>query len=300
MTTAHRSLTFDGSAAHRVLVAAAAVVGIESDDAELVRLGDHAVFRLGAGSIIARVGRDSGRLVSVRREVAVGRWLASNDFPVPGLVGEEQPVVVDGHPVTFWEAVGDGKHYATPGEMGECLRRLHALPAPGFPLPPLRPFETVQRRIDRAGIASGTKSFLRELAADLEAAYADLPYELPPGHLHGDFNVGNVLLDDDGAPKVIDLDAFVTGPREWDLMQTAMYYDSYGWHTAEEYEAYARSYGFDILKWDGYPTLRSVRELLMITWLSQNAATDPSAAREVEHRVYTIRTGASRRSWAPF
>ncbi|MGI5368940.1 phosphotransferase [Streptomyces iakyrus] len=69
------------------------------------------------------------------------------------------------------------------------------------------------------------------MADDLAAEYGRLLFALPAGHLHGDFNVGNVLRDAASRPRGIDLDGFVTGPREWDLMQTAMYYDSFGWHT---------------------------------------------------------------------
>jgi hypothetical protein len=42
---------------------------------------------------------------------------------------------------------------------------------------------------------------------------------------------------------VIDLDGFAVGPREWDLALTAIYYDSFGWHTREEYEDFVRVYG---------------------------------------------------------
>ena len=41
-------------------------------------------------------------------------------------------------------------------------------------------------------------------------------------------------------------------PREWDLALTAIYYDSFGWHTREEYETFVRIYGFDIMQWPGY------------------------------------------------
>jgi hypothetical protein len=51
-----------------------------------------------------------------------------------------------------------------------------------------------------------------------------------------------------------------------DVVLTAMYYDSFGWHTREEYETFARVYGFDIMTWPGYPVLREIREFLMVTW----------------------------------
>ncbi len=57
--------------------------------------------------------------------------------------------------------------------------------------------------------------------------------------IHGDASVGNVLRDRQGAPVLIDLEGFAIGPREWDLGLTAMYYDSFGWHTRQEYQGRA-------------------------------------------------------------
>lgn len=160
--------------------------------------------------------------------------------------------------------------------------------------------DRVGRRLSRAEIGDGTRSYLTGLAQELAYRYERLDFVLPAGHLHGDFNVGNVLRDSGEHPRVIDLDGFAVGPREWDLTQTAMYYDSFGWHTAREYAQFAESYGFDVRQWSGYSVLRSVRELLMITWLAQNAGANPRAATEVEKRVATLRFGGSRRDWAPF
>lgn len=300
MTTTRKSVTFDAPTALRILRKAASFAAVPANDAELLRIGDHAVYRLDGGSVIGRVGRGPERLESVRREVAVGRWLASHAFPVPRLVGDELPILIDGHPVTFWEAVGDGNTYATCSEMGELLRSLHELPPPDIPLPELRPFDKVHTRLDGAAISTAACDFLRDMAARLEYEYADLAFVLQAGPIHGDYNIGNVLRGVDGRSKVIDLDAFAQGPREWDLMHTAMYYDSNGWHTAEEYADFSAAYGFDVLEWPGYKTLRGVRELLMVTWLAQNAGTSARAAKEVEHRVATIREGTSRRSWSPF
>ncbi|WP_234372647.1 phosphotransferase [Streptomyces reticuliscabiei] len=267
----------------------------------MLRFGDHAVFRIDGGRIVSRVGRNPDRLPSVRREVAVARWLGTKDYPAARLVTQaSQPVVVDGHPVTFWEGLADGETYASTREMGELLRRLHGLEPPPFSLPPLLPFEKVTQRLGRAVIPADTRLYLTSLAEELSGEYDRLRFALPAGPLHGDFNIGNVLRDAAGQPKVIDLDGFVTGPREWDLMQTAMYYDSFGWHTEAEYLDFANEYGFDVRKWSGYAVLRSIRELLMVTWLSQNAGTNPQAAEEVEKRVGSLRSGGSRRDWAPF
>ncbi|MFF3977732.1 phosphotransferase enzyme family protein [Streptomyces sp. NPDC001828] len=294
-------IAFDTEQAENVLRRACVLAAISPAGIELIRFGDHAVFRLREGKVVARVARDASRLPPVQREVAVAHWLADHEYPAARLITDaDQPVVIDGHAVTFWEGLADGDTYASTREMGELLRQLHDLEPPTFTLPELRPFDKVSERLSKAVISSEVRDFLTERAYSLETAYGKLEFALPHGHVHGDFNVGNVLRDSAGQPKVIDLDGFVAGPREWDLMQTAMYFDSFGWHTADEYADFADAYGFDVRKWPGYTVLRSVRELLMITWLSQNAGTNPQAAEEVEKRAESLRTGASRRDWAPF
>jgi aminoglycoside phosphotransferase (APT) family kinase protein len=103
------------------------------------------------------------------------------------------------------------------------------------------------------------------MLADLRYQYAGLSFTLPRGVIHGDASVGNVLHDFRGEAVIIDLDGFAIGPREWDVALTAIYYDSFGWHTREEYETFVRVYGYDIMQWPGYPTMRAVREFLMVT-----------------------------------
>ena len=83
-------------------------------------------------------------------------------------------------------------------------------------------------------------------------------------------------------------------------MLTALYYDSLGWHTRQEFEAFAHVYGFDIMQWSGYPVLRSVREFLMVTWIIQQAAESDQMAAEARKRISAPRTGASRKDWQPF
>ncbi|MEU6340668.1 aminoglycoside phosphotransferase family protein [Streptomyces sp. NPDC046977] len=292
---------FDANAAEALLRKACEVAHVDPDGIEMLRLGDHAVFRIDGGRIVSRIGRSPDRLMSVRREVAVAEWLVTEDYPAARLVTTaEQPIVVQGHPVTFWEGLANGDAYASTGEMGVLLLQLHELEPPPFLLPSLQPFDKVTQRLRHATMPDPTRVFLQSMADDLATEYDRLQFVLPPGHLHGDFNVGNVLHDAGGQPKVIDLDGFVTGPREWDLMQTAMYYDSFGWHTEAEYADFVAGYGFDVREWSGYTVLRSIRELLMVTWLSQNAGANPRAAEEVEKRVESIRSGGSRRNWAPF
>lgn len=144
------------------------------------------------------------------------------------------------------------------------------------------------------------RNFLTEHLGRMRDQYAGLEFVLPQGVIHGDASIGNVLHDSAGNPVVIDLDGFATGPREWDLALTAIYYDSFGWHTREEYETFVRVYGFDITQWSGYAVMRAVREFLMVTWIIQKAGDGERVAAEASKRIAALRSGASRKDWKPY
>ncbi|GAA1573363.1 hypothetical protein GCM10009789_28590 [Kribbella sancticallisti] len=89
------------------------------------------------------------------------------------------------------------------------------------------------------------------------------------------------------------------GPREWDLILTALYFEQFGRHTDAEYAAFAETYGFDVMAWSGYEVMRDLRELLMVAWLAQSITSERGRS-EVVKRVCTLRTNGNRRDWQPF
>jgi aminoglycoside phosphotransferase (APT) family kinase protein len=278
------------------------IVRLDAESARLLRMGSNAVYRLSA-PVIVRISRADVDVDGARRTVAVARWLESVGYPSVRVVDVDQPVVIDGRAVTFWQAASDdGDEYASVGEVAQVLVELHRLVAPDdLGLPPLEPFDKAAKRIEANDWLSSTdRDFLTENLTRMRESYGELDFALPQGVIHGDANVGNVLHDSDGKPVVIDLDGFAVGPREWDLALTAIYYDSFGWHTREEYETFVRVYGFDIMKWPGYPVMRVVREFLMVPWVIQKAGESPRVAAEARKRISALRTGASRKDWEPY
>lgn len=284
------------------LARACAAAGLDPEGAELLRLGENAIYRLGAVPVVARIARTVDYLPDVRTEVAVARWLESAAFPAVRLAGPaDQPLVVDGRVVTFWELVAERTEYGTVAELAELLRRLHNLEAPpSLSLPQLEPFRRVEPRIEGADLGEDDRVFLLARLEELRERYAGLEFVLPAGPVHGDANVGNIIRRRDGTAVLIDLDGFAAGPREWDLVLTAMYFEHLGWHTAGEYQRFAAVYGFDVLTWRGYPVLRDMRELIMVSWLSQNASESATLTAEVRKRIGDLRNGDGRRDWAPF
>lgn len=284
------------------LTPACAAVGLDSTGARLLRLGEHAVFRL-AAPVVVRVGRSRSYETAARTEIAVARWLEREDYPAVRAVSVVQPQVVHNKVVTFWATLADdGTDYGSVAEVANLLKRLHAMSAPSnLGLEELRPFGRAGRRISQATwLNNDDRDFLHHRQEQLGADYQHLSFALPAGIIHGDASVGNVIRDTGGRAVLIDLDGFALGPREWDLVVTAMYYDSFGWHSKDEYQDFARIYGFDVMTWDGYPVLRDIREFLMVTWLAQKGASDARSAAEVRKRISALRTGASRKDWRPF
>lgn len=300
--TGHDDAGFTPENTLSALKAACELSGLDPAGARLMRLGSNAVYRLGH-PVVARIARSTDEVSEARKTVAVARWLASVGYPAVRALPVDQPVIVDGRVVTFWTAVSDdGDTYASTSEVAALLRQLHDLEPPvGLGLEPVQPFDRMERRITASTwLPAADREFLAARMADLQAAYAGLSFALTPGVIHGDANVGNVLQDRNGAPVLIDLDGFAIGPREWDLIQTAIFFDRFGWHTREEYDAFVKVYGFNIMEWSGYGVLRDIRELHMVTWLSQKANESERTMTEARKRMDALRTGASRRDWLPY
>jgi len=294
---------FSSDSTRRTLAEACQAAGLDPSGAELLRLGENAIWRLHSVPIVARIARTIDYLPDIEAEVAVARWLESVGFPAVRLAGPaDQPIVVDRRIVTFWELLSVPTRFGTVAELGSLLRQLHDLEPPtSLALPELDPFRRTQTRIAQADLAGEDRDFLRGRLAELRARYASLVFTLPPGPVHGDASIGNIIRRrDDDTAVLTDLDGFATGPREWDLVRTAMYYERLGWHTAEEYVQFVGVYGFDVMGWLGYPVMRDIRETLMVTWLAQNTQESPRIAAEVTKRIADLRSGDGRRDWAPY
>jgi len=268
---------------------------------DLIRMGTNAVFRLN-DDVIARVARSATKIDEAVKQVAVARWLKSEGYPATRALDIAQPVVACRHVVTFWESVSVGVEYASIAEVASLIKRLHELATPrGLDLPLLQPFGSDCDDLPSfPGLTAADSDFLRGRYEWARAEFTRLPFILPSGVVHGDANVGNVLRSDVGMSVLIDLDGFATGPREWDLIQTALFYDRFGWHSEQEYQTFVDVYGFDIMQWEGYSALADMRETAMTAWMSRKAEASTQAGAEAAKRIEAMRTGGSRADWAAY
>ncbi|MFE3523978.1 aminoglycoside phosphotransferase family protein [Streptomyces sp. NPDC059161] len=293
---------FTSVVATRAMIAACRAAGLDDRGAELIRLGENALFRLASAPVIVRVARGAEWLPKARTEVAVSRWLTDEGFSATRAVEDlEQPLMAEGHPVTFWHLIVEGDRKATYGELGAVLRDLHSLTVPpSLELPSYQPFDKADLRLQRALIPEDDKKFLWKRESELRDKFAELRFDSPKGPVHGDAHVQNLMVDDQGQVILIDFEFFCFDHPEWDLMVTAVEHHSLGWQTDEQYADFVGAYGRDLYDWEGYETLRGLQEFGMTTWLMQNVQESERVADEYRRRIAGLRNDDGPRDWRPW
>jgi Ser/Thr protein kinase RdoA (MazF antagonist) len=292
---------FSSSAVLSVLQGACDRAGLASGGAGLLRLGENAIFRLTTVPVVVRIARSADRMPRVQRELCVARWLAAAGVPAVRVCEDvsHQPLLVDGHPVTFWHTVTGGDPAPTPVDLARLLARFHALQDTPCALPGFDPSRSVESRLANANnVTTADRHFLSARSADLSAQLQGLTFALPRGPIHGDAHTKN-LLTDHGQVVLLDFESAAIGPREWDLLPTAIAVDRYGL-PEQDYREFAAAYGFDVRTWAGYPVLREARELTMTTWIMQNVGESRAVAAEFANRVASLREGDLSRAWKFF
>ncbi|MGW2689642.1 phosphotransferase enzyme family protein [Streptomyces sp. NPDC001414] len=281
----------------RDVLAAAGVLPGAAAGASLLALGENAVFA--AGDLVVKVGRDAELLDRARRELEIAGWLAEAGVPAVR-AAEPKARLVDGHPVTVWHRLAEPVRPAGPRDLAELLRIVHALPAPGFALPPRELLGGVERWLRLAGEAvdPADAAYLRERRDGFAAAAAALTPRLAPGPIHGDALPRNVHVGPDG-PVLVDLETFSCDLREHDLVVMALSRDRYGL-PAEAYDAFVEAYGWDVREWEGCSVLRGARETASCAWVAQHAPSNPKALTEFRRRVASLRDGDESVRWYPF
>ena len=294
--------TFGRESSFAVLQAACERTGLDPEGAELLRLGENAIYRLHSTPIVVRIARNMDQWADATKEVAVSQWLAEMDVQVVRACDREQPIDVQAHPVTFWGFI-EGRR-GRPGDvrqLGALLRRIHELPVPtALSLPGMDPLRRVAPRIERAPISDSDRAFLVGLLDELSAELPRLRFPLGQSVVHGDAHVQNLMVSERDGTTLIDLENVAVGQPEWDLTVTATEFVTAGFWTDEQYKEFVDSYGFDVTEWSGFEVLRRTQEIKMTTWLMQNVNESGSIRDEYELRMRAIRSNADGQAWQPF
>ncbi|MEV5408161.1 aminoglycoside phosphotransferase family protein [Thermopolyspora sp. NPDC052614] len=298
--TSDRASGLNSRRLHHLLTAFCAQVGLDPDGAELIKFTNNAVFRLRHAPVVVRIAGSTAARARVGTVVKIAHWLAERDFPAVRLAeGCDQPLRADGQLATVWEYVPEAAPRPTGTDLAALLELLHALPDPPPDIPPWRPLTEIRQRLaEPEDLSPDDHAFLLYESDQIEQRLAALDYTLAPGVIHGDAFLGNVIAGP-GGPVLCDFDSTTIGPREWDLTPIAVgrlrmdYPD-------DEHESFAKRYGFDVTGWDGFPVLRRLRELKLVTSVLPILRSNPSLRPQWEHRMRTFRAGDMTARWQPY
>lgn len=283
-----------------VLAEVCAEAGFDHEGATLLRYVGNAVFRLRAHPVVVRIVLAPSLRHRVAKVVAVARWLAAGGVPAVRLLEDlEQPVRAGDHLATLWHEVASTGPPPDGADLACLLRRFHDLQPPDFELPAWEPMAIVRGRLrDAEDVELADRTFLEHRCDEVDAALAALDYPLPPGPVHGDAHLGNLIPGRDG-PVLCDFDSTCYGPREWDLTPMAVGRLRLG-HPPEQYRSFVEHYGFDVTAWPGFAVLRQARELKMVAGALPVLGGNRLVKAEFTRRIRSLRDGVEGGGWAPY
>jgi Ser/Thr protein kinase RdoA (MazF antagonist) len=274
--------------------------GLDVRDAQLIKFTNNAVFRLAHEPVVVRIAGSETMRVRIPKVVEVARWLAEHDAPAVRLLnGVPQPLQLDGQLVTLWQAVPLGGPPPNGADLARILRLFHGLPAPAPSLPNWRPFDEIRSRLaEPEGLDDANLAYLLEECDRVEAELADVSYVLPRGPIHGDAFLGNLIPSPDG-PVICDFDSSADGPREWDLTPVAVGRLRFD-YPGDAHGELAAGYGFDVLNWPGFPVLRQIRELKLVTSVIPILKSNPRLREQWAFRLRTFRERDVAAKWSTY
>lgn len=300
-TTSPQGTAWTQEQAQRSARALLAAVSLTDANLTLLRFGNNAVFQVDEHYVI-RVARPDTPLAHLQQEVNVATALANHGVPVVRLVTVpvSQPLTAGDAYGTLWEYLPRAGA-TTYHQLGALLRAFHnqttSLP---LQLPNWQPLASARRRLDVLADQYPPEdiALLEHWYKHIHNMLTKLKPALPPGPIHGQAEINNILLRD-GQPVFSDLERVAYGPREWDLTDTAA--TTARFHLPQEhYHALTSTYGFDVMTWEGFPTLRRVWEFRATTWLMQTKNHRPEIADEIQVRLNTWRNDDPDRGWRGF
>ncbi|MEU4607512.1 aminoglycoside phosphotransferase family protein [Kribbella sp. NPDC023972] len=285
--------------------------GIDPAGAILLRYTMNAVYKLPSANLVLRIAPAAKRS-TVRRVTKIAHRLAELDMPTARLAPElQEPIETPNWTASAWTYLPQvpGRRHS-PAELAEPLLAFHSLHGLGFPIPHWDPISRAQCRLENAAAAQDDDlgylrtwavglvglelddlvDWLRQRSRSVRAAASSTDWQLPISVIHGDAHAGNLLTDAHGRTVLGDLDSVSIGPPEWDLVPAAHGVERFG-DPRDQYDELSAAYGFDLLSAPTWPTLRSIRELQIVTSVIDGLSGRPEVADELAYRLRSLIAG---------
>lgn len=283
------------------------LAGVDPAGVRLVHHYSNAIYVLPAANAVARVTWGGDALELVPRSQAVARWLVREQgFPATEPLADTSPVTVDGAVVSFWAYYpqpGHADSSQTSARLAVLLRLLHDTPPAPVVLPAWVPLTSLEATVGDSGLSAaltdGERGWILRRISEIRAKMAGMEWPLGTGLIHGDAWAGNLLASPGTSPAGVvlgDWDWVSIGPREVDLIPT--------WHAAARYgkppswtSDFTQDYGYDLGRWDGFPVLMAMRDLVQLTGPIRRAPDSGPHRQALRQRLGDLRAGRTTTTW---
>jgi hypothetical protein len=202
-------------------------LGIEADEAHVIKDSNNTIVHLAPAPLVAKVGTSTLRadtLQTLGKELDVAIYLTERGAPIvpPANDVPPGPHLSDGLTITLWCYVEANPSLEVSSEtLGDMLSAFHRAFAdypntlPDFTENLVRVHSALDDRNSTPALSDPDRTFLMEVAATLHETLSKA--QVARHALHGDPHLdGNILLTASG-PLLVDFEAACYGPYEWDL-----------------------------------------------------------------------------------
>jgi hypothetical protein len=291
----------------RALQQASAAAGLDTAGASLIHHYSNAIYLLPAHDAVARITYGDGAAERITRSQAITRWLVQqHQFPATEPLEDTNPVSVDSAVVSFWNYYPqpqDGPPL-TSAHLAALLRLLHRAGTPPDALPPWVPLESLRATVGdpvlSAALTDDERTWIMARISEVRDKIAGLDWPLGTGLIHGDAWAGNLLSCSGVSPVgavLGDWDWVSSGPLEIDLIPTWHAVARYG-KPASRVSDFISQYGYDLGRWDGYPVLMAMRDLVQLSGPIRRARDSDPHRQALRQRLDSLRCGDTTSVWA--
>ena len=285
---------------------ASAAAGLDTAGAQLIHHYSNVIYLLPAHDAVARITYGNDAAEQVTRSQAITRWLGQqHQFPATQPLADTSPITVNNAVVSFWDyyAQPQNARPLTSGQLAELLHLLHHGETPPVALPAWIPLASLHTTIgdpaQSAALTGDERTWIMTRITEVRDKIAGLDWPLGNGLIHGDAWAGNLLSYPRALPAGVvlgDWDWVSSGPREIDLIPT--------WHAAARYGKpaswvgdFISQYGYDLARWEGYPVLLAMRDLVQLTGPIRRARDSKPHRQVLRQRLDSLRCGDTTSVW---
>lgn len=281
-------------------------LNLTSNDLVMLRHGENIVLRDSSYKNVFRINNENKTLCRIISEIKLLEFLEKINFPSIRLSKQfnEQPLTFEQLKVSVWKYENTlNKSVDNYESFGKLLKNFHNLNLYNEAIPTFlfNPLENITKQIE---IIKSLKPFptnqldlINKEFEYLKSKFPLIKSKLGHGLIHGDFHSGNILVTKKG-PIMCDFESFCYGAYEYDLIPLAVSQRRF-YIGKDSFNQFTKGYGYNVTNHNDFETLLRLRELSMITWLSQKYGASAEINNEISRRINSINDGGNI-LWKPF